>query len=521
MGTTDILGFDNYQDFHEHFSWDQRWSIFDAPQESFNIVHECIGRHLRSGRGRDAALRIVYSDGHYETYSFNELSVQVARFANLLGQLGIEQGEAVVVMLYPSLEYIVTIFGALKAGVVVVPSAPVMGVQYMMEHRVAPSQPRLIVIDDPSSVDRPQLGDRCELMARGDVLRLAAACGDTFDAHTNADTAAVRIYTSGTTGPPKEIPLSQRTFALHTLVMGKLIMNLQPDDRLLSISSPGWMGSFGFSACVPLSLGTAATLYSGRFDAAVVRKAMRDLDVNVFRAPPTAFRRLLAVDGSKPDPIDRLVYSGEALDQELAEAVRSSYGSYPRAHYGASEMGFVSIDYAFPDYEVRPTSLGKPLPGTQVAITDESGRELPVGKRGLIRARRHGAWRGTGDLGWLDEDGYLWYASRADDVIISAGYTIGPEEVEAALRLHEAVDEVAVVGVPDAGRGSAVAAFVKIAPGIAGDDGLRRELGEFARNRVGGHAYPRQVFFVEDFPRGEGGKIQRRKVREIFEAGGA
>jgi acetyl-CoA synthetase len=218
--------------------------------------------------------------------------------------------------------------------------------------------------------------------------------------------------------------------------------------------------------------------------------------------------------------IRRLTYTGGALDIEIIRYFQDKLGLVIQTNYGSTETGGFLADYDFDDWVPKPGSLGKPLPGAMVGILDEEDQELPQGKVGqiAIRYKPGGAWTKMGDSGYVDEDGYFWYRSRIDDVIISAGYTIGPLEIENVLLKHPAVQEVAVVGSPDKDRGEIVKAF--IITDHEKKDALKKEIQEYVKTRLSRHEYPRAIEFVHELPKTADGKIKRKelKIREYARA---
>jgi acetyl-CoA synthetase len=225
---------------------------------------------------------------------------------------------------------------------------------------------------------------------------------------------------------------------------------------------------------------------------------------------------------------------GEPLNSEVVRFFSETAGVIPRDHFGSSENGLPVGNFNALDCEVKPGSMGLPMPGFEVAVVDEDGRELPTGKVGYLTQRpseqglyalgywrdpertkqlfRHG-WITAGDLARRDEAGYFWFEGRADDVIKSSGYRIGPFEVESAILHHPAVAEAAVVGKPDAQKGSIVKAFVMLRPGLTPGPNLVQEIQDTVRRIVGNHASPREVEVVETLPKTESGKIRRFKLR--------
>jgi acetyl-CoA synthetase len=209
-------------------------------------------------------------------------------------------------------------------------------------------------------------------------------------------------------------------------------------------------------------------------------------------------------------------YTGEAMTKDTVAAIRRVWGIYPAVQYGTTEAGPIAMDFmAFDDWVIKPGSLGKPMiGGVSVAILDENEKEVAPGVPGQVALWRNNTWFKMGDSAYADEDGYLWYVGRIDDVIISAGYTIGPIEVEGAVNKHPAVEESAVVGSPDKDRGDLVKALIVLKPGFAPTDALIDEIKTFVRTKLSKHEYPREIEFIDELPKTPDGKIKRKHLRE-------
>jgi acetyl-CoA synthetase len=212
--------------------------------------------------------------------------------------------------------------------------------------------------------------------------------------------------------------------------------------------------------------------------------------------------------------IKRMTYTGEVMTMEVIHFFQEKLGITPHCMYGTTEVGPICSDYAgFKDWKVKPGSLGKPaIGGHKVAVLDEKGNELPPGREGQIALWDGSKWTRVGDIAYQDEEGYFWYRCRADDVIISAGYTIGPIEIEEVLKKHPAVLEVAVVGSPDKERGEVVKAFIKANRNPS--EQLKEEIQEFVKANLSKHEYPREIEFLDELPKTPDGKIRRKELRE-------
>jgi len=354
-----------------------------------------------------------------------------------------------------------------------------------------------------------------------------AACADPVaPAATRSDDPALLYFTSGTTGHPKMVLHTHASYPIGHVITGKYWLDLRPGDIVWNLSETGWGKAAWSSFFAPLSQG--ATVFSqdacGKFDAKACLRMLEEYPVTTFCAPPTAYRMLVLEDlsGFKPRALRHCVGAGEPLNPEVIETWRDTTGLTVRDGYGQTET--VLIIGNFPPLPVKPGAMGRPSPGFVVDVIDEEGRPLPPGREGDIAVRvaparpvglfaeywrnpeataaaMRGDWYLTGDRAYRDEDGYLWFVGRADDVIISAGYRIGPFEVESAL-------------VEDPMRGEVVKAYVILASGHEGSEALARALQEHVKATTAPYKYPRHIAFVEELPKTISGKIRRVELRE-------
>jgi acetyl-CoA synthetase len=291
---------------------------------------------------------------------------------------------------------------------------------------------------------------------------------------------------------------------------------LREGDRFFCPSSPAWGHGLWIGTFAPLALGIAVGAYSGKFEVKRLLEALEEFEINNISAAPTVFRMIKnsGLLGKYKLRIKKIHYTGEPLDLETFNFLKEAFGIPPISGYGSTEVGPIIYNYAgFENYFVKPGSLGKPMPGLEVKLIDEVGREIPQGQIGEIALKRRGEWFRVKDAAVMDEEGYFWHKGRVDDIIISAGWTISPNEVEDVLRAHRAVKEAAVVGIPDPERGQIIKAFV--VTDLKPDLELRRELQDFVKDKLSKHEYPREIEFVEDLPKTEGGKVRRKELKEM------
>ncbi|WP_254527840.1 acyl-CoA synthetase [Natrinema gelatinilyticum] len=529
---------DRYED---GMGWDEHAHVGD--EESFNVADEALGRHADSD---ETGLRIRdFERGETETYTFAELAAAANRVSNYLTE-HTDRGDRVGAMLPTRLELYAVVFGTIAAGRIYLPLAPVFGpdaLNYRLEDSGAaalfttaegcaavdgdlPALERVISIDGGSIDGDTTVNEYDDVRAHDDGF-------ESVEMHPNDPYSLT--YTSGTTGPPKGVPTTHRG-PIELYAYTEYVVDLRPDDVYLVAASPSW--SYGLTMGTIMSgiRGTAIGCYRGQFNPYAFFETLEAWDVDNAMIPPTALRQSRAagidLDGYDID-LRVLISAGESLDKETVDWCEDGLGAPPQDAYGLTEAGMVVCNYAFDDWEVRPGSMGKVTPGEEVTLLDDDGTDVEQGEVGEIAIRRdedaHGSywgrpeatletfsghWLRTGDLARRDEDGYFWYVSRADDVIISAGYRIGPAEVEETLLDHVAVEEAAVVGVDHETRGQIVKAYVTLVDDHEPSSILADELSEFARAELSKHEYPREIEFLEALPKTASGKIKRSALAE-------
>lgn len=507
---TDLV---SYADAQQHCSNDKLWELFDGDRTHFNIAHECIDRHAARDAGR-AAVILVHAQGGDETLSFGQLAQDSSRFAHGLVARGIQPGDRVAVMLEPSRAFYVAMFGAMKMGAIAVPLFTLFGPDGIAL-RVQDCQPRLMVTNADKAALVPALPDLQVLVADDGFMADLQQQPATFTPRTRADDLAIFQYTSGTT---RELPdaVKHTHRALVTLMLAALYgTGVRPGDRYLCPSSPAWGHGLWHGTLAPLALGVTIGAYAGKFSGERLLKALHEQRFNNLSAAATHYRmmRNSGAAGHYRYALDKLSFTGEPIDSETADFAQATFGHPVCSMYGTTEIGVCLVNYpGAPDFVVKPGSLGKPVPGLRVQVQDATGAPCPPHVTGELKLWRRGQWLPTKDLGRVDEDGHFWHGGRADDVIISAGWTIGAVEVEDAILKHPDVLEAAAIGVPDPLRGLVVKAFV--VSRRAGDEGFVHEIQDTVRHRLSQHEYPRQVAFVAELPKTPAGKIHRRKLRE-------
>lgn len=507
-----LTDYSSYADAQAFCSSGELWKLFEGGCASFNIAHECIDRHAR-GPERTAVI-VLNADGGEERISFHQLSTLSSRFAHLLVEQGIKPGDRVAVMLEPSLPFYVAIFGAIKCGAIAVPLFTLFG-RDGIRLRVEDCEPK-ILLTNPEKADVSAGIDGVEvLVADAGFEKSLSGYPDSFAINTSAEDVAIFQYTSGTT---RELPaaVKHKHRALVTLMLAALYgTGIRPGDRFLCPSSPAWGHGLWHGTLAPLALGVTIGSYRGKFDAERLLRALQDSRFNNISAAATHFRmmRSSGAAGKYRYAIEKVSFTGEPMDNDTENFVRATFGRPVCSMYGTTEIGVILVNYpGASDFTVKPGSLGKPIPGVKVEVQDAEGKQSPPGVIGELIVWRNNAWLPTKDLARVDSDGYFYHAGRADDVIISAGWTMSAVEIENAILKHPDVLEAAAIGVPDEVRGQVVKAFV--VAGRSGNEPFAKEIQELVRSRLSQHEYPRHVAFVTELPKTPAGKVHRKALRD-------
>lgn len=506
-----LTEFTRYADAHQHCSKEALWALFDGNRDHFNIAHECIDRHATGERTAVIVVRPGQAD---ELLSFRQISADSARFAHLLAARGIGRGDRVAVMLEPGRMFYAAIFGAIKLGAIAVPLFTLFGPDGV-RLRVLDCKPRVLVTIPEKAQAVAGIADLECLYDDPSLHAELANHPDHFKADTRAGDLAIFQYTSGTT---RELPeaVHHTHAALVTLMLAALYgTGIRPGDRFMCPSSPAWGHGLWHGTLAPLALGVTIGVYAGKFDAARLLHALSEQGFTNLSAAATHYR-MMRNSGAASNyryQLRKLSFTGEPIDTETLAFAESTFGAPVCSMYGTTEIGVVLVNYpGAPDFPVKPGSLGKPVPGGRVEVQDADGSPCAPGITGELKVWRRDRWVPTKDLGRIDEDGYFWHGGRADDVIISAGWTMSAVEIEDAMLKHPDVQEAAAIGVPDALRGSIVKAF--IVSRRAGDNAFIEEIQTRVRNNLSQHEYPRRVVFVTELPKNPAGKINRKILRE-------
>ncbi|HEX9844069.1 MAG TPA: AMP-binding protein [bacterium] len=503
-----------YRDALRHFSREKLWALFDGDAGRLNIGHECLDRHP-PGR---TAVRVAHADGRELAWSYGELSAGSSRCAHWLEAQGVRKGDRVAIMLEPSLAFYCTLFGAMKAGAVAVPLYTLFGPEGL-RLRLEDCHPALLVLG-PGQRALAEAAGRVRTVV-ADEAYLAALQGfpARYDWATAADDLALFQYTSGTT---RELPEAVRHAhrAVVTVMVAALYgTGVRPGDRFFCPASPAWGQGLWHGTVAPLALGVTIAAWAGPFDAGRMLQVLQDFGITNLAAAATHYRMMKnsGQAGQHRIRLRKMSFTGEPIDDDTRRWAEATFRATLCSMYGTTEVGVILANYpGADDFPVKPGSLGRPVPGVEVAVLDAQERPCPPGVVGEIMVRRRNGWFPTKDRGHTDADGYFYHDGRADDVIISAGWTMSAVEIENALLAHPGVAEAAVIAVPDAVRGQVAKAFIvprhpDRPPDAAG-------LQAFVQQRLSRHEYPRIVELTPALPKTPAGKVNRKALRDREQA---
>ena len=545
----------DYETVREEFSWDDIYADadWDAPNE-LNIGHEVADRHA-TDRGQ-VALYQVGTDGELTTMTFWELADRSSQFANVLADLGVEQGDRVFSYMPRIPEHYVALVGTLKHGAVwgsVNERFGPDGISYRLDDCdakvvVTTTDNRDTVEDalaDAPAVEHVITVDRGGGAPADDVVfntALDEASTEYEVAETGGEDDALLYYTSGTTGLAKGVLHKQRWIA-GVAATQKYAVDLQDGDLYWSTGDLGWLTG-AINTLGAWFWGTSLFTYEGEFDPEEWADLLDEYPINVLFSVPTAYRMLRENEAVLDDAdldLRHALSIGEPLSAGVVEWGEDELGVTILDTYGQTETGNMIINN-YPTMDLRPGSMGKPLPGIEADIVDpETGEVMEPGETGEIAQRGtypcffaefwnkpektqkafvdgpDGEWYLSGDLAHKDEDGYFWFEGRADDVILSSGYRIGPFEVESSLGEHDAVAEAAVVPKPHDERGNIVKAYVVPSEGSESSESLAEDIQNHVKEELSAHEYPREIEFRDELPKTVTGKIRRTELQDEAE----
>ncbi|TDJ66597.1 MAG: AMP-dependent synthetase [Proteobacteria bacterium] len=519
-----------------------QWSI----PERLNIAHQVCERH----QSQPDRIAIYYENaaGVTASYSFAQLKTCSDRFANALKAIGVSRGDRVAIVLSQRIETVIAHLAIYKLGAVALPLAVLFGTE-ALEYRLRDSAARVAICDaskyDTLSELLPRLADLQQLIGcnvgdkSSEFWQLMERSSDQLQIfETLADDPACLIYTSGTTGPPKGALIAHRA-VIANFTGFEMSQNFfpRPGDVIWTPADWAWTGGLMDGLLPSWYYGRPILAYEGgKFDAERVCHLLEKYKVKNAFIPPTALKMMRQI----PDISSRfklafrsIMSAGETLGEELFRWAEDALRVSVNEMWGQTEFNYL-VGNCSEIMPVKPGSMGKPYPGHSIGVIDGEGQPMPIGEPGELAARIDdpvmflnywgkeeatrekfiGEWFCTGDIGHWDDDGYLWFVGRKDDVISSAGYRIGPGEIEDCLLKHAAVAQAAVIGSPDELRGSIVKAFIVLAKSYEPTDELKTDIQASVRTRLAAYEYPREIEFIKEVPMTTTGKVRRMELRQ-------
>lgn len=520
----------------------------------YNTPDACVAELLCDNWPEQAlAYHILHVDGTLEDLSYGELKTESERFAAALSSLGVQPGDRVATLMGKSRDYLVVLMGIWRLGAVHVPLFTAFAPSAIM-FRLKGSGARIIICDAAQQekltgpdmpADPPwQLISTAANSKDGlNFTELLEAQATGFPAsRLGGDAPFINIYTSGTTGTPKSVVIPQRALASFR-AYAELALDLRPDDFYWCAADPGWAYGLYFGVLATFTTGTRSLFVEGGFVPERTLSILAEQHVTNFAAAPTIYRamRNLNLDEAPPIRLRCASSAGEPLTPEVNDWAVRALGALVHDHYGQTETGMLVNNHHHPKLRraLIPGSMGHAMPGWQaVVLHDDKDEIAPPGTLGRLamdlsgsplawftgyegdaarsagKFTGDGRWYVTGDTASIDEEGYVRFSARDDDVIIMAGYRIGPFEIESVLASHSAVAESAAIAAPDAIRGEVLEAYVVLRPGYHGSNALAQDIQQWVKERYAAHAYPRTIHFTDTLPKTSSGKIQRFVLKQ-------
>ena len=549
----------DYDKIRDSFQWaDVEKEIDGLPGGGLNLGYEAIDRHVAKGRANKIAMLWEGKAGEQQSFTFAQMKAETDKFANVLRSLGVKKGDRVFAFMdrVPPLYF--AVFGTLKLGAVIGPLFSAFGPEPVRDRVLDSGAKVLITSPDLKRKiaeilnDLPAL-ETIVMVGKGDYDKsdfrgryvdyddaMASASSDFAAERTTKDDFSIMHYTSGTTGKPKgAVHVHGSVYSQY--LTGRYVLDLQEDDIYWCTADPGWVIGTSYGMIAPWTNGVTQVIYEGGFSPSAWYNIIQKYKVTVWYTAPTAIRMLMKAGDEVPKRYDlgSLRYTmsvGEPLNPEAVVWGQKAIGLPFHDNWWQTETGAIMIAN-YPALDIKPGSMGKPMPGITAAIVDDDGNELPPGEEGNLVARPgwpsmfrtywgnkelydscfHNGWYFSKDRARKDEEGYFWFVGRADDVINTAGHLVGPFEVESCLLEHPAVAEAGVIGKPDPIAMEVVKAFVALKDGYQPTEELRREIFQFARQKLSPGIAPREIEFLPSLPKTRSGKIMRRllKAREL------
>ena len=537
---------ENYQTYYDQFTPAMiEEQMIGSLEEGFNVCEEICDKWAEGDR---VALKYEGAERPASELTFVELKEKSAQFANFLASQGIGKGDRVAALLPRTPELLIVVMGALRAGAVYQPLFTAFG-PGAIEYRVLQADTKLIVtdpanrskLDDVRGCPPTLLVNKAQADAkyadeRDFMAEVGSLSAEFTPVRIGADDPFLQMFTSGTVGKSKGVAVPARAILSFYIYM-RFAVGLRPEDTYWNVADPGWAYGLYYAVVGPLLLGNTTHFCESGFTPETTYDMLRKYKITNLAAAPTAYRLLMANDNilSADDKFDLRVASsaGEPLNPEVIGWVDKRLGCPVMDHYGQTETGMTACNHHDLEQDVvRVGSMGFSMPGHRVVALDADYNEIPEGETGQLavdvdnsplfffqgytwqeKNPFHGKYYLTGDVVMSHGDGSYSFTGRDDDIITTAGYRVGPADVESTLLEHDAVAESGVIGKPDPKRGSIIKAYVVIKPEFDPTEELAEALKQHVRNRLSTHAFPREIEFMPELPKTPSGKIQRFILR--------
>lgn len=542
---------ENYEEMYKQFDWKTTEKEFSWAETGLvNMAYEAIDRHAASSNKNKVAL-FYRNDSRKEKYTFKEMKDLSNKAGNTLRSYGdVRKGDRVFIFMPRSPELYFAVLGAIKLGAVVGPLFEAF-MEGAVRDRLRDSEAKVLVTT-PELLKRVPV---TELPALKHIFIVGENLTETksdmyidFNMKMNEASKYLDIewvdrndglilhYTSGSTGQPKGV-LHVHNAMLQQYQTAKWVLDLQDEDVYWCTADPGWVTGTSYGIFGPWLVGATNVIIGGRFSPQGWYSMIEEYGVTVWYSAPTAFRMLMSSGDEVVKEFDltslrHILSVGEPLNPEVIRWGKKVFNLRIHDNWWMTETGAQLISN-FPCMDIKPGSMGKPIPGVVAAIVDNQGNELPPNRMGNLAIKKGwpammnkiwkndekfqsyflGDWYVSGDSAYMDEDGYFWFQGRVDDVIMTAGERVGPFEIESKLVEHPAVAEAGVIGKPDPIRGEVIKAFISLREGYSPSEQLIAEIREFVKTGLAAHASPREIEFRDKLPKTRSGKIMRRVLK--------
>lgn len=547
----------SYSDYYTHFDMNNLLTeIFgEHLDDRLNAYMACCGRHVRDGRANVTALVHQDTDGNVTKMSFEALDKASAQVANLLQSYGVTAGDKVATMLPRTPELLTVVLATWRIGAVYQPLFTAFGYD-SIKYRMDKADTKVVFTNLENRSKFEDLAEQTKMVLVGSVedaqtwgddhyAQSMTAQAQTIESVTlDTDAPFLQMFTSGTVGKSKGVSVPLAALPAFYLYM-RYAIDLREDDHYWNMADPGWAYGLYYAITGPLLLGVTTYFNEAGFDAADTRDFMVRHKITNLASSPTAFRMMKSsgvFESMHDDANAKLSLrcansAGETLNTEVVNWVETYLACQVKDQYGQTETGMTCCAHHALTHECPVGSMGMALPGHVLVVLDDDMNVLPDGEQGQLAVVvsqspafyfRGYSWNEkqafvedyylTGDVVERHSDGSYWFSGRDDDIIITAGYRVGPTDVENTVLEHPAVAESAAVGVPDEVRGHTIKSYVVLKEGIEGSDEIAKEIQELVRKRLSTHAYPREVAFVTELPKTPSGKIQRFLLRSLSAA---